>query len=209
MRLIDLTGKRFEKLVVLSQSENKHGRTYWLCRCDCGNKKIISGKELNRGTTKSCGCLRKKTMTDRRKTHGQSESRLYYIWLTMKQRCENPNQEKHKKDYQDRGITVCKEWHSFEIFRNWSVSNGYADNLTIDRIDNNKSYTPENCRWVDNKTQSNNRRSNVNLTFNGSTQTIAQWAEQLDIKFNTLQSRLKYLNWSVERALTTPVGGKV
>ena len=205
MRLIDLTGKTFGRLTVISRSKNKFGRVYWLCKCECGNEKSISGKELNNGNTRSCGCLRKEISATKARTHGQTESRLYYIWLTMKQRCENPNSAK-AKDYCHRGITVCPEWHSFEVFQEWALANGYADNLTIDRIDNNKDYSPDNCRWTDNKTQANNRRSNVLITFNGITQTIAQWAEQLGMKFNTLQNRIKYLNWSVERALTTPVG---
>jgi hypothetical protein len=205
-KMIDMTGKKFGRLTVINRVEKRpNGRAFWHCECDCGNKLIVIGKDLRNGNTKSCGCLRKEAVGVRFRTHGQAESRLYYIWLTMKQRCENPNSTK-AKDYCHRGITICREWHSFEAFQEWALANGYAENLTIDRIDNNKDYSPDNCRWTDNKTQANNRRSNVLLTFNGITQTIAQWAEQLGIKFNTLQGRIKYLNWSVERALTTSVG---
>ena len=206
-RLIDLTGRKYGRLTVLERSFTKSERVFWKCKCECGKYKNASGKDLKRGTVRSCGCLLREVTSERFRKHGGSESRLYYIWSSLKKRCENPYQDKHKKDYQGRGITVCDEWHSFEVFQEWALANGYADNLTIDRIDNNKGYSPDNCRWTNNKTQANNKRSNVNISYNGKTQTIAQWAEQLGMKHNTLRNRI--LNWTIEKALTTPVNGRV
>jgi len=209
MKLIDLTGQIFGRLTVISRSENKHGRAYWRCKCECGNEKDVIGKELKSGNVKSCGCLRKEIVGTQFRTHGATETRLYYIWSSMKKRCENPYHEKHKKDYQGRGIAVCNEWHDFSVFQEWALANGYADNLSIDRIDNNKGYSPDNCRWTDSKTQANNKRNNVHITFNGITQTIAQWADSLGMAFNVLHNRISYLGWSIEEALTTPVRGRV
>lgn len=205
MRRIDLTNQTFGRLRVISYSHTtKDGRAMWLCNCSCGNQKITSSKDLKRGTIQSCGCLRKEVVSKRQKTHGLSESRLYYIWSTMKRRCETAKSEKARKDYLERGITVCKEWHDFSIFQKWALNNGYSENLTIDRINNNGNYCPENCRWVNQKTQQNNKRNNVRLTYNNKTQTIAQWADELGMKYNTLDERLRK-GWSVERAFTTPV----
>jgi hypothetical protein len=176
-----------------------------MCECDCGKEKEILGKDLKNGNTKSCGCLRREEMSKRRTIHGESDIRLHIIWTGMRQRCERPTQEKHKKDYRDRGIAVCAEWHTYTNFRNWALANGYTENLTIDRIDNNKGYYPENCRWTDNKTQANNRRTNHNITFNGDTHTISQWAEIIGIKYNTLHRRLTISGWSVEKAFTSDV----
>jgi hypothetical protein len=204
-KLIDLTGQEFGRLTVIKQAVSKNGRIAWNCKCDCGKEKDIIAKDLRSGKTQSCGCFMRESVSHRTKTHGQSKSRLYFIWTTMKQRCENPNSHK-AKDYFERGITICPEWHSFDVFQEWALANGYSDKLTIDRMDNNKGYGPENCHWTNNKDQANNRRSNVNLTFNGITQTIAQWAESLCMEYNTLHARLSYYGWSVEKALTTPVG---
>jgi len=209
MKLIDLSGMKFDRLKVICRTKTEKGRVFWLCQCKCGNVKEVSGKELTRGTTKSCGCLRKETASKNFTTHGATETRLYYIWTTMIQRCEKPSTKKSKKDYKERGITVCPGWHNFETFQSWALANGYSENLTIERMDNDKGYSPDNCKWATNKEQANNRRSNVNITFNGITQTIAQWAEELCMAYNVLHNRLSYLGWSVEKALTTPVRGRV
>ncbi|MDR1837624.1 MAG: hypothetical protein LBQ89_08205 [Treponema sp.] len=202
---LDLTGKKFGRLTVIEQSLSKNKKALWKCKCECGNEVIAKSDKLQNGRTKSCGCLHREIISAGiNKTHGVSKSRLYAIWSGMITRCENPNRKKHKKDYQDRGITVYQEWHSFELFQEWALANGYAENLTIERIDNNKGYSPDNCKWADNKTQANNRRICINITFNGVTQTIAQWAEEIGMKYTTLYQR--FLNgWDTERALTTPL----
>ena len=207
--LIDLTGNIYGRLTVICQVENtKEGRARWKCRCDCGNEKDIPGKDLRRGNIKSCGCLRREASSSRKKTHGASESRLYYIWLTMKQRCNNPNNHK-ARDYRNRGITICSEWNEFEEFQKWALANGYADNLTIDRIDNDGNYEPKNCRWATAIEQGSNKRNNVNITFDGKIKNIAQWAREYGLKHGVVQKRIKYLGWSIEKALTTPARKRV
>lgn len=131
-------------------------------------------------------------------------ARLYDIWNLMKQRCTNPNRPDFAR-YGGNGIKVCDEWLSFEGFKTWAVSNGYADNLTIERNDNTGNYEPANCRWATTKEQAVNKRSNVMVIFNGKTQTISQWAEELGVNYFTLQSRITKRHWSIERALTESV----
>ena len=187
---LDLTGQRFGQLVVVGYSHtDKHGKSMWLCKCDCGNSKIVSGANLRSQNTKSCGCLHKQILSETATKHGKFGYRLYWIWHGMKSRCYNPN-DKRFSVYGGRGITVCDEWrNSFEAFYEWAMSNGYADNLTIDRKDTNGNYCPENCRWITNKEQQNNRRNNRLIAYNGKTQTLKQWAEELGINYQTLYTR--------------------
>lgn len=205
-RIHDLTGEKFERLTVIERAENKNGRVAWLCNCECGKSVVVIAKDLKNGHTKSCGCLQREIATQRmamRKTHGKTNTRLYHIWHGIKERCCSVNYV-HYKNYGGRGITVCDEWlHDFQAFYDWALANGYADNLTIDRIDNNKGYSPDNCRWVTMKEQQNNRRNNRLITYNGKTQTISQWSEEKNINKRTLIDRLNH-GWSTERALNTP-----
>ena len=204
MGRIDLTNQSFGRLTAINFAYSKNGRAFWHCKCECGNEKDVSTKDLRRGTIKSCGCLRREITSKRQKTHGSTETRIYHIWTTMKRRCETAKTGKMRKDYLDRGIIVCNEWHDFSVFQKWAYSNGYTDKLTIDRINNDGNYCPENCRWVDILTQENNKRNNVRLTYNNKTQTIAQWAREIGMKYNTLAERLRK-GWSVEAAITMPV----
>ena len=137
-------------------------------------------------------------------THGQRNTRLYHIWTSMKQRCCNPN-HKYYNLYGGRGISVCEEWLNFEPFYEWAKASGYNDKLTIDRKDNDKGYSPDNCRWTTQKVQCNNRRNNVLLTCNGKTQTLTQWSEELGIGIDTLWRRMNVYGWDVERTLTEKV----
>lgn len=165
--LVDLTGRRFGRLVVLEMAQDNGKITRWKCRCDCGNISTVTVYNLTNGHTKSCGCLRDEKVRERaiarNATHRKTNSRLYPIWHSMKQRCTDPHQPAWKY-YGGRGITVCDEWlHSFEAFYRWAYENGYRDDApkwecTLDRIDNNGNYCPENCRWVDMKTQIANQR---------------------------------------------------
>lgn len=182
-----MIGKKFGKLTVLKElPERKHGKIIYQCKCDCGNITNVQGTMLRNGNTKSCGCLRYEPSNIK---HGKCNTKLYTTWKNIKQRCYNKNYNRYI-DYGGRGIAVCQEWlHDFNCFYNWAINNGYQENLTIDRIDNNKGYSPENCRWVDIKTQCNNTRRNVRLTYNNKTQTIAQWGHELNVSVDKISAR--------------------
>ena len=163
----DLTGERFGRWTVIQRAENsKAGMPRYIVRCDCGNEKIVSYSNLAQGRSRSCGCLKKEIYSSR--TGGASynykhggklhSERLYRIWKGMKQRCLNPNTRFYSA-YGGRGITVCGEWlHDYPAFRDWAMNNGYSDDLTIDRINNDAGYSPDNCRWATWKQQNGNRR---------------------------------------------------
>lgn len=213
-RLNDLTGRRFGRLLVLNRSENNtnYNKPKWICQCDCGNIVEIAGNCLTTGWTRSCGCLKAELDHKRTKTHGDTVSgkttRLYTIWSDIKQRCLNKNNPAYPY-YGGRGIRICNEWaEDYSIFREWAYNNGYNDaagkyECTIDRIDTNKDYCPDNCRWVSMKIQGNNTRRNHIITFNNESHTISEWADMTGIKYKTIMSRLK-LNWSIKDTLTIP-----
>ena len=204
----DLTGQKFGRLTVIDRAEKyKDGHAMWLCRCECGNEKAILEKCLKNGKTKSCGCLRTEMLINRLTTHGLRHTRIYNIWMGIKQRCYN-SKRKGFGIYGERGITMCDEWkNDFMSFYNWSMQNGYQDDLTIDRIDVNGNYEPFNCRWATVIEQANNMRTNRFLTYNDETHTMAEWGKILNISDCTLYSRLKR-GWSVEKTLTTPLKQK-
>lgn len=211
---IDLTGQKFGRLTVLKRDgyDSRGKRILWLCKCDCGNTVRVAGGNLKNGNTQSCGCY----FLDRVTKHGGSKKegnkyRLYKIWSDMKARCSNPNEALYK-NYGARGILVCDEWKdSFETFCEWAVENGYDYNAprgecTLDRIDVNGNYCPENCRWIPINTQQYNKTTSRVLEYNGEKHALAEWADILGIKQTSLSSRINNLNWSIEDAFTIPIG---
>ena len=202
-KLIDLTGQQFGRLVVLKRAEtSEKSKPKWLCRCECGNEVTVIGHSLRSGITRSCGCLRNENV-GLSPVHGASHSRLYKIWDSMKYRCYNSKCQYFHR-YGGRGIAICDEWRdNFVAFREWALSSGYRDDLSIDRIDNDGNYCPENCRWATRKVQGNNQSTNHLLEYNGEIKTISQWSEITGIRHDTLLHRIK-LGWSIEKVLTTP-----
>lgn len=182
-------GKKFNRLTVLSVFYKNNGtreRPYCKCLCDCGNERVIEYYSVISGHTKSCGCASHEIHYK----HGGFGTRLYHTWANMIYRCRAFN-SKIGKDYACRGIRVCDEWLAFEPFRDWAIQNGYADDLSIDRIDNNGNYEPNNCRWVPIEEQQSNRRSVKMLTYNGKTQCVSAWANEYGISPSALHARLR------------------
>lgn len=175
------------------------------CRCDCGAIKIIRGSHLRNGQSSSCGCLANELLSERSKTHGMTNTRLFNIWRGMKNRCNSPG-DYHYKWYGARGIKMCDAWKDdFKTFYDWALANGYREGLTIDRMDNNGDYCPENCRWITHEEQMCNTRENVMITYNGKTQCASMWAREMGIRPDTLTQR-KRRGWSDEQAISTPLG---
>lgn len=205
--LKDLTGMKFGRLTVIQRAENRGTKTCWKCVCECKKIVVVRGIHLITLHTKSCGCYNSELVTQRNTKHGMRESKLYSVWKSMRQRCYN-EKCKDYKDYGSRNITVCDEWNeSFEEFMKWALNGAYSNGLSIDRIDNSKGYSPDNCRWVTNKIQQNNKTDNRLITFDNKTMNVTQWSKELGIKSGTIFNRL-FKGWSVEKALTTPVKSK-
>lgn len=197
----DLTGNRYGRLVVVSRQPNDANRkSMWLCLCDCGTYKVVGGASLTRRLTQSCGCIVREKQSQ--KKHGDTGKRLYAIWVHMRQRIRDRNTE-YYKNYGGRGISICSEWDDYQIFKKWALENGYSDHLTIDRINVNGDYSPENCRWITMKAQSNNKRDNIRLTCEGATLTVAQWAEKFGVTPGALHYRI-HQGWDEKRVLTQP-----
>ncbi len=200
----DLTGQKFNHLTVIKYVGRKNKKTIWHCVCDCGNEKDVDSNSLISGNTKACGCHQYDGL-EKRRTHGKSKTRLYRIWSNMKSRCYYPN-AKYFENYGGRGIRVCDEWiNDFVKFYEWAMENGYSDNLTIDRIDNDGNYSPTNCQWVTRSTQMNNVRNNRIIEYNGKEQTLAEWAVELEMPYYILNGRINSLNWDINRAFETPI----
>jgi len=209
---IDLTGQRFGRLVVLYESEErKGGRVTWHCRCDCGNEVDIRGGDLTSGRTTSCGCYKRERTAEARTVHGMNRRGerhpVYGVWAAILTRCENPNHKQYK-DYGGRGIKVCDEWHDAQVFIDWALANNWRKSLTLDRVNNDGNYEPSNCHWVTRKENNRNKRSNRLITFDGKTQTMAEWAEELNISYHALKHRISRYHWPIERALTESIRGR-
>lgn len=186
---MDLTNQRFGKLTAIKISERENNkRSYWVCECDCGRTKEIALSHLRSGATTSCGCYQKQKAKEANAKHGDVGTSLYNRWKEMRHRCENPNHSRFK-DYGARGITITEDWNDYKNFRDWALLNGYQEELTLDRIDNDKGYSPDNCQWVDYTANGRNRRNTVRLE--GST--LAEIAETHNLTYEEVKYRYYFL----------------
>ena len=209
--LVNVAGQRFNRLFIISRAENTNrGKARWLCQCDCGRLTTVVGESFRNGSTRSCGCFQKETVAQANllrlskdpKAHGLSKTPEYRIWIHIKGRCLN-SQDQSFASYGGRGITICSEWqNSFKSFYG-DMGPRPGPEYSIERRDNHWGYNPQNCYWATMLNQANNKRNNHFLTHNGKTQTVSQWARIIDVLPRSLLARLEY-GWSVERALTEP-----
>lgn len=214
-KIKDITGQRFGRLTALCHAgfDGKRGEALWLCRCSCGQEILARGGDLRNEHTKSCGCYNDERRRERSTTHGGTSGgkweRLYGVYAGMIQRCEDRN-HRFYAEYGGRGITVCPEWrHNYAAFRDWAYTHGYDPvaphrRCTIDRINNDGNYSPDNCRIVDQLVQNNNSRHNHRVTYNGETHTLSEWERLKGLPNHILSHRLNQYGWSVDRALNTP-----
>lgn len=200
----DLKDMRFGRLTVLNESKSINGNIRWDCKCDCGNTTTIYSAHLNDNGTMSCGCINKEITSKRSKTHGMSKSSEFSIWNNIIDRCTNPKAMRYKS-YGGRGITISNEWrNSFAQFYK-DMGDRPSKNHSIERNDNNKGYSKNNCRWATSKEQNNNKRNNRWIIYNGKRKTLAQWSDYTGITNHTILARMDGLGWSIEKTLTTPV----
>ena len=196
---VDISGEVFGRLTVHNVvKRNKHNQLIWRCTCECGTECEALGFLLRRGEKQSCGCLQKEAIAKVNYRHGKTRTKIYGIWRAMMQRCYDNNSHAYAR-YGGRGIAVCDKWKSFDGF--YADMGDKPDGMSLERIDNNGGYTPENVVWASQKTQSNNRRSNVILEYMGRKQTMQQWADESGLKIQTIWARLNR-GWSVDRAIS-------
>jgi hypothetical protein len=211
-KLINMIGYKTGRLTVVKQSPSKYGQSMWECVCECGNTCTYTGGALRKGKVKSCGCYYKEVRRTiayasiAKGTHGDSRTRLYYMWASMKNRCSVKSNPSYP-NYGGRGISVCDEWkNNFSAFKRWATDNGYdpyakRGACTIDRIDPDGNYCPENCRWANAVEQSNNRRNTCFITYKGETHSTADWAKITGISRGRIYSRYK-AGWPIEKVLS-------
>lgn len=196
----DIDNQRFARLTVIGYAGQRSNASIWWCRCDCGKTIQTFGSNLRKGNTKSCGCLNQEMLTARG-THHMSKSRPYRQWVKMKSRCLNKDNPQYL-NYGGRGITVCDRWLKFENF--FEDMGSRPDGMTLERVNNNLGYSPENCQWATSKEQNNNKRQNRIITMNGVRKTVAQWCDDLGVRPGLVYGRLAQ-GWDDTRALTDPV----
>jgi hypothetical protein len=204
------SGQKFGRLTVIkldyikeyiSPKGFKQKQKFYLCKCNCGNECVILQNNLQTKRTLSCGCLHLELLKNNFLKHGLANTRLFSIWTNMKTRCYNNNGTDYS-NWGGRGITICDEWkNDFKVFYDWAMDNGYKDNLTIDRIDNDGNYEPSNCRWATAREQALNRHNNHLITYNGETHTMKEWSEIIGIDYKTLSNRLNKSKWSINKAM--------
>ena len=212
MKKISLNpGDKFNRWTVINvlppyKYPNGRERKKYICRCDCGTIRRVDMVSLTRNHSKSCGCLELEEFKKRFTKHGMNGTQEYKCWQNMKNRCYN-QKVKQYKDYGGRGITVCERW--LNSFENFYADMGVLPSVkhTIERRDNDKGYSPDNCYWATRTEQAQNNRRNVLISFNGDTRNVTEWSHQTGIKAATIRARITVLNWPPEKALTTPVLG--
>lgn len=210
-----ITNQKFGRLIAIKIDEERSTpqRTYWLCQCDCGNPKLISVYlySLTSKKTKSCGCIKKEGIVY--KKHGETskdknhKSRLYSIWDGMIQRCTNSKNTRYN-DYGGRGIKICEEWMDFIKFKDWALNNNYKNHLTIDRVDNDSNYTPDNCRWVTSFIQARNKRDTLYVMYKNKKYGFCELLQekQLSEYYKQIYTRIFDFNWSIEESIDIPIG---
>ena len=196
---IEMEGQRFGKWTVISYA----GSQKWTCRCDCGVERLVDGRSVRHGRSSGCASCREGAHPPVK--HGGAGTRLYNIWCGMKARCLNANEPAFER-YGARGITICDEWENdFAAFQTWAMSNGYTDNLTIDREDNDGPYSPTNCRWATYAEQNRNYGRNVWIEYEGRRVLIGDLAAEHGLPADLVKNRVRRYGWSIEKALSTPV----
>ena len=191
-KIKDISGQKFGRLTAINFVKfNESRQIVWLFSCECGVQKEIAAFAVIKGKTKSCGCLSKDGKEKASFRHGGCGTRLYNTWVSMRERCSNPN-SKDYKNYGGRKIRICEEWHDFSVFRDWSLNNGYADNLTIDRVDNNGNYEPSNVRFTTQTQQIRNRSNTKLYEINGDIKSLAEWCEILNFPYDRAASRMYF-----------------
>jgi len=204
----DITGQKFGSLTAVRfdhrDDMDKNKPHYWVFRCDCGNEIIARKNAVTSGNTSRCKECSAKHLSEINTIHGYVGTRLYREWAGMIQRCESPASTSWDR-YGAKGVSVCEEWHDFQVFKEWAVGNGYTDSLTLDRINSNGNYCPANCRWASIREQANNKLKTLWIEFNGEKLPLSYWADKLGMSYHTLYDRLYRWRWPVEKAFTTPV----
>jgi len=202
-------GEKYGRLTLIKETVRTSKKHMWLCKCDCGKTVEVSIYQLKDGICKSCGCLRDEIATQRcydMSRHSMARTRMYNVWGGMIARCGNPN-SKDYRNYGGRGIKVCDDWKDFCKFHEWAIANGYEDNLSIDRINVNGNYEPNNCRWIPLREQNANKRNNVLVEYKGETHCLREWSKILGKPYVTLHRRIRKHGWSIDKAFETPIGG--
>jgi hypothetical protein len=182
-------GQKFNKLTVIG-FEFRNKRWLWKCKCECGGESVAYPNQVIRGKTKSCKCGRSVTFHNMHLKHGDAGTRLHSIWKDMRKRCNNPKSKSYKY-YGGKGIRVCEEWDNYVNFKQWAMDNGYNDDLTIERIDNNKDYSPQNCKWIPFSEQTSNQTSNIYVEHDGKRMTVGKWCDELNLHRTTIYGRIR------------------
>lgn len=205
LHIEDISGQKFGRLTAIRYvGQSKGKQTMWECKCDCGKTIIAQHQNIKNGHTSSCGCYNSEVTAKRNYTHGGGGTRLYRIWKDMLARCYKESHHGYK-DYGGKGVYVCDEWkNDFVSFRDWSLNNGYSDELSIDRINSDKEYSPTNCRWATLIEQANNTSRNLRFTINGRTETLANWCRIYNVPYARVHSRVYAQKWDIVKALTHP-----